>query len=249
MFDMNKIGKTIKNARNAKNMTQMDLADAMGISYQAVSNWERGNSMPDISKLPELCDILGLNLDELMGTNNNSHTVQVVKKLVDDENADITLEELADVAPIIPPKKVQKVVVHCNNTDTSTGIDMKTLLSLAPFLDDEYLNDIAEKISLNGLSELTGLAPFLEEETLSKIIFRHLENHSSSIDDVTSLAPFLDEDTLDKLVDSCLATENCEVSKLIGLCPFLDEMTVRKIADYVMGQKNYGVLSQIAPFM
>lgn len=249
MFDMNKIGKKIKTARTEKNMTQMDLADAMGISYQAVSNWERGNSMPDISKLPELCDILGLNLDELMGTNNNSHTVQVVKKLVDDENADITLEELADVAPIIPPKKVQKVVVHCNNTDTSTGIDMKTLLSLAPFLDDEYLNDIAEKISLNGLSELTGLAPFLEEETLSKIIFRHLENHSSSIDDVTSLAPFLDEDTLDKLVDSCLATENCEVSKLIGLCPFLDEMTVRKIADYVMGQKNYGVLSQIAPFM
>ena len=222
MFDMNKIGKTIKNARNEKNMTQMDLADAMGISYQAVSNWERGNSMPDISKLPELCEILGLNLDELMGTNNNAKTVQVVKKLVNDENADITLDELADVAPIIPPKKVQKVVVHCNNTDTGAGIDLKTLLSLAPFL---------------------------EEETLSKIIFRHLENHDGSIEDVTSLAPFLDEGTLDKLVDSCLATENCEASKLIGLCPFLDEMTVRKIADYVMGQKNYGVLSQIAPFM
>ena len=249
MFDMNKIGKIIKNARNAKNMTQMDLADAMGISYQAVSNWERGNSMPDISKLPELCEILGLNLDELMGTNNNTQTVQVVKKLMNDENADITLEELADVAPIIPPKKVQKVVVHCNNTDTSAGIDMKTLLSLAPFLDDEYLNNIAEKISLNGLSELTGLAPFLEEETLSKIIFRHLENHSDSIEDVTSLAPFLDDDTLDKLVDNCLAAENCNVSELIGLCPFLDEMTVRKIADYVMVQKNYSVLSQITPFM
>lgn len=249
MFDMTKIGKIIKNARNAKNMTQMDLADAMGISFQAVSNWERGNSMPDIAKLPELCEILGLNLDELMGTDSNSPTVQVVKKLVDDENADITLEELANVAPIIPPKKVQKVVVHCNNTNTDSGIDMDTLLSLAPFLDDEYLNNMAEKLSLDGLSQLTGLAPFLEEETLSKIIFRHLENHSSSIDEVTSLAPFLDEDTLDKLVENCLAAENCEASKLIGLCPFLDEMTVRKIADYVMGQKNYGVLSQIAPFM
>ena len=249
MFDMTKIGKIIKNARNAKNMTQMDLADAMGISFQAVSNWERGNSMPDISKLPELCEILGLNLDELMGTDSSSQTVQVVKKLVDDENADITLKELADVAPIIPPKKVQKVVVHCNNTNTVSGIDMDTLLSLAPFLDDEYLNNMAEKLSLDGLSQLTGLAPFLEEETLSKIIFRYLENHSSSIDEVSSLAPFLDEDTLDKLVENCLATENCETSKLIGLCPFLDEMTVRKIADYVMGQKNYGVLSQIAPFM
>ena len=38
-------------------MTQMELADRMGISFQVVSNWERGNSMPDISKLPELAEI------------------------------------------------------------------------------------------------------------------------------------------------------------------------------------------------
>lgn len=248
MFDTTKIAKKIKNARNEKNMTQMDLADAMGISYQAVSNWERGNSMPDISKLPELCEILGLNLDELIGNTNNAQTVSVVKKLVSDENADITLEELADVAPIIPPKKVQKVVVHCNEK-TSDGIDMKTLLSLAPFLDDEYLNEIAEKIAITNLSELTSLAPFLEEEALSKIVFRYLETENSSINEIVSLAPFLDEDTLDALVTNCLATGDCNVSQLIGLCPFLDEMTVRKIADYAMGQKNYGALSQIAPFM
>jgi DNA-binding transcriptional regulator YiaG len=50
------IGKKIANMRKEKNITQMELADAMGVSYQAVSNWERGNSMPDISKLPELVD-------------------------------------------------------------------------------------------------------------------------------------------------------------------------------------------------
>ena len=37
MFDTTKIGKKIKTARNEKNMTQMDLADAMGISYEAVA--------------------------------------------------------------------------------------------------------------------------------------------------------------------------------------------------------------------
>ena len=42
MFDTNKVAKNIKKARTEKNMTQMDLADAMGVSYQAVSNWERG---------------------------------------------------------------------------------------------------------------------------------------------------------------------------------------------------------------
>ena len=45
MFDINVISKRIKNARVQKNMTQMDLEDAMGVSYQAVSNWERGGSL------------------------------------------------------------------------------------------------------------------------------------------------------------------------------------------------------------
>ena len=45
MFDTNKVAKNIKKARTEKNMTQMDLADAMGVSYQAVSNLERGVSL------------------------------------------------------------------------------------------------------------------------------------------------------------------------------------------------------------
>ena len=67
MFDMKKIGKKISVLRKEANMTQMELADRMGISFQAVSNWERGNSMPDISKLPELAEIFGKTVDELLG--------------------------------------------------------------------------------------------------------------------------------------------------------------------------------------
>ncbi|MCI8402832.1 MAG: helix-turn-helix transcriptional regulator [Lachnospiraceae bacterium] len=44
MFQMSKVGKTISAARKAANMTQMELADQLGISFQAVSNWERGVS-------------------------------------------------------------------------------------------------------------------------------------------------------------------------------------------------------------
>lgn len=51
MFDTRIVGKTVRNRRVERNMTQMDLADAMGVSYQAVSNWERGNSAPDIGAI------------------------------------------------------------------------------------------------------------------------------------------------------------------------------------------------------
>lgn len=44
MFNMQKIGRKISELRKDKNMTQMELADQMGISFQAVSNWERGVS-------------------------------------------------------------------------------------------------------------------------------------------------------------------------------------------------------------
>ena len=72
MFDTMKIAKKIKEARIAKNMTQMNLADAMGVSYQAVSNWERGNSMPDISKLEDLCNALDLSIGELLGQHHST---------------------------------------------------------------------------------------------------------------------------------------------------------------------------------
>ena len=45
MFDMKQIGKKITNLRKENNMTQMELADKLGISFQAVSNWERGGSL------------------------------------------------------------------------------------------------------------------------------------------------------------------------------------------------------------
>ena len=45
MFDMTKIGRNIAELRKERNMTQMELADKMEISFQAVSNWERGVSL------------------------------------------------------------------------------------------------------------------------------------------------------------------------------------------------------------
>ena len=245
MFDTTKIGKKIKTARNEKNMTQMDLADAMGISYQAVSNWERGNSMPDISKLSELCRILDLNLDELFG---ESESTKTVKKIISDENASITLEELAEVAPIVTPKKVEQVLEE--NKGTNDSIDMDALIALAPFLDDNYLNEIAEKVSVEHPSQLVGLAPYLEDDTLNRIALRYAETiDEGSLDALIALAPFLEEETLGQLVDKYLSLESCDIKNLTGLSPFLSEATVRKIADRIMKVKDYHALSQIAPFM
>ena len=48
MLDMRKVGTYISGLRKQKDMTQVELADMLNVSHQAVSKWERGESMPDI---------------------------------------------------------------------------------------------------------------------------------------------------------------------------------------------------------
>lgn len=76
MFDTMKVAGAIREARISKNMTQMNLADEMGVSYQAVSNWERGSSMPDIGKLEELCQILELSLEQVFWKKLLTNSIQ-----------------------------------------------------------------------------------------------------------------------------------------------------------------------------
>jgi len=61
------ITNKLKSLRAARGITQEALAEAMGVSAQAVSKWERGTTMPDISLLPELSVFFGVSLDELFG--------------------------------------------------------------------------------------------------------------------------------------------------------------------------------------
>ena len=65
-MDQMKIGKFILEQRKAKKMTQATLAEKLGITDRAVSKWERGKGMPDASLMLELCEILGVTVNELL---------------------------------------------------------------------------------------------------------------------------------------------------------------------------------------
>ena len=64
-MDQKKIGAFIAQCRKEKSLTQMQLAEQLEISGQAVSKWENGRGMPDVSLLQPLCDVLGISLNEL----------------------------------------------------------------------------------------------------------------------------------------------------------------------------------------
>ena len=59
------IGKIIKNLRVEKQVRQEDLAGYLGVSCQAVSKWETGSSLPDITLLPLIAVYFGVSIDDL----------------------------------------------------------------------------------------------------------------------------------------------------------------------------------------
>ncbi len=65
-MNQEKTGKFIAECRKEKNLTQSQLAEKLNISNRAVSKWETGKNMPDVSLMLELCSILGITVNELL---------------------------------------------------------------------------------------------------------------------------------------------------------------------------------------
>ena len=65
-MNQEKIGKFIVENRKKKKMTQEQLAEKLGVTDRAVSNWENGKNMPDLSMFKLLCDELNISINELM---------------------------------------------------------------------------------------------------------------------------------------------------------------------------------------
>lgn len=68
------MGAMIAELRKQQGMTQMELAGKMGVTDKAVSKWERDLSFPDINSLPDLAEILGVSVDELMQIKREAET-------------------------------------------------------------------------------------------------------------------------------------------------------------------------------
>ena len=65
-MNQEKIGKFICTVRKKKNLTQKQLAEKLSITDRAISKWENGKSMPDLSLLKPLCNILDITINELL---------------------------------------------------------------------------------------------------------------------------------------------------------------------------------------
>ena len=77
------MGEMIATLRQEKSMTQLQLAEKMGVTDKAVSKWERNLSCPDIDSLPLLAEIFGISVDELIQVKQHGKEEKPAEKITD----------------------------------------------------------------------------------------------------------------------------------------------------------------------
>lgn len=99
-MNQDKIGQFIAECRKGKHMTQQELADKLGITDKAISKWENGRSMPDISLLESLTKELDITINELLSgeklSDNQFKEKAEENLLMMMENSSFTLQERID---------------------------------------------------------------------------------------------------------------------------------------------------------
>lgn len=85
---MVEIGAKIKELREAKKMSQKDLADYLNVTPQAVSKWERNKSYPDLDMLVRLSNYFQISTDELLGNSKPSFLASFFSKIKGEEDMD-----------------------------------------------------------------------------------------------------------------------------------------------------------------
>lgn len=91
------LSNNISKLRKANSMTQEQLAEALGVTFAAVSKWERGVATPDLNLIAEMADLFGVSVDVLIGyelrDHDKNHIIERLKEYVHDREAEDALTD------------------------------------------------------------------------------------------------------------------------------------------------------------
>ena len=105
------LGTMIAELRKQHGMTQLELAEKMGVTDKAVSKWERDLSCPDINSLPALAEILGVSVEDLM---------QIKKE------AEAPVSKVSEILEIAPKAVAMAMVVAVTVLTVLNALDVKS---------------------------------------------------------------------------------------------------------------------------
>lgn len=148
------IGKQIKYYRQQKNIKQEELAEYLGVSYQAVSKWETGQSNPDITLLPQIAAFFGISIDELFEMSYEEQ-MQRIENMVCNEHS--IKAATFDAAVDFLEKRLKT-----NPRDIRALVNLTDLYNHRAKSDHELASDYAKKVMELAPDAKEGWVGFLE---------------------------------------------------------------------------------------
>lgn len=221
MIDNRTVGKTIASLRQAKGMTQQQLAAAMNVSHQAVSKWENGAALPDIQTMVELTQLFGITVEQLISGDvpearmesakaqpapAQSAVGSFVNGVINDIGNLFKSEPKNAPAPEDEEDGAQPAEVkdEKENSEKPENVDLQNLLQMAPFMSKQALEEMLSGQKLSA-ADVARFAPFVSAECLEKLI----ANSESEMnwDTLRRVAPFLKKEAVDALARMVAAGE------------------------------------------
>ena len=235
MIDNRTVGKTIATLRQARGMTQQQLAAVMNVSHQAVSKWENGAALPDIQTLVELTQLFGITIEQLLNGEipeerlNNAPTfddhIQNIGNFVNGV--------IDDIGGLFKPG--ERETSPENESESAADSEKKENAD-----DDEDRPEAADKIDLQKLLQM---APFMSRSTLQEMLAACRRKLSAA--EISRFAPFLDSGFLENLLRKNGTEINWET--LRNLAPFLKKEVVDAFARTIaLGEKAAQPVAQEA---
>ena len=221
MIDNRTVGKTIAGLRQAKGMTQQQLAAAMNVSHQAVSKWENGAALPDIQTMVELTQLFGITVEQLISGDvpearmesaqtppapAQSAVGSFVNGVINDIGNLFKSEPRNAPAPEEEEDGAQEAEVKTEkeNPEKPENIDLQNLLQMAPFMSKQALEEMLSGQKLSA-ADIARFAPFVSGECLEKLIAD--SESEMNWDTLRRVAPFLKKEAVDALARMVAAGE------------------------------------------
>lgn len=195
--------------------------------------------MPDISKLPELAELFGISIDELLGKKS-----ELIANIIEGEGEEfpgnmlVAVDELREAAPILQPVQNEKIV-----EDAKQEFELGDMIDLLPFINQDTINKLAYRAAEKGrYDDIEDAAPFLEQ----KVIVDTAKKMIADGKNIENIAPFIVKNNMGELAG--MIYEKSGLAGVEDILPFIPGEVLQEIAEreYVRGGHDFDV---IAPFL
>ena len=164
MIDHIQVGKRICAMRLGRGLTQQQLATMLGVSHQAVSRWESGQTLPDISTMLELTRFFGISVEELIeGQQLQPEQEEEAQQTM--EVKDMNIQQLVQMAPFMSKEAVEEIALAIPGEMSAAE-----MVKIAPFMRTEAVEKLIETHRPDlDWDSLRKLAPFMGRDAVDRL--------------------------------------------------------------------------------